>query len=188
MLDSLLAIDSKLFLYLNSLHIDSLDNLMLFVSNSSIPIIVTVLYFLIYGFMKYKKSIVPLLLFLLIAFGLSDSISSKILKPSTKRLRPCHVENLEVYTAMNNCGGDYGFVSSHASNSFAVFLFIFLLFKRFRKINVLLLFYAGLVSYSRIYLGRHYPLDITCGAILGIIITWTIYSFIKKKTNLLKSR
>jgi undecaprenyl-diphosphatase len=188
MLDKILAIDSKLFLYLNSLHSEYLDQIMLFVSNSIIPCIIIIFSFLIFGYKKFRKSVVPLFIFLLISFGLSDSISSKILKPSTQRLRPCHVENLEVYTAQNNCGGDYGFVSSHASNSFAVLFFIFLLFKGSRKRNISLLVYAALVSYSRVYLGRHYPLDITFGATLGIVIPWIIYCFISKKTNLLKSQ
>lgn len=186
MLERLLALDTKLFIYLNSLHNDSLDGTMLFVSNSCIPIILIALYFLIYGYKKFGKRVLSLFTFLILAFGLSDSISSKVLKPSTERLRPCHVQELGAYTAQNNCGGKFGFVSSHASNSFAVLFFIFLVFKRFRKNNILLLLYATLVSYSRIYLGRHYPLDIACGAFLGLMISWIIYVFIDKKTNLLK--
>ncbi len=188
MINDILNLDKQLFLFLNSLHIDFLDQLMLFVSNSFFPILVILFIFFSYGYKFYRKSIFLLFIPLLISFGLSDSISSRILKPSTKRLRPCHEKTLKVYTANNGCGGKYSFVSSHASNSFAILFFMFLLFKRFNRYSYLFLMYAGVVSYSRIYLSRHYPLDIFCGAILGLMITYIVYWLIDKKTNLLKSQ
>ena len=89
------------------------------------------------------------------------------------RLRPCHNPEIQaqVDTLNGYCGGQYGFVSSHAANYFGIATFLSVLF--FRKIRFfipLIMFWAALIAYSRIYLGVHYPADICCGAILGIIL------------------
>jgi len=186
MLESILKLDRELFIFLNSLHSPYLDDVMLFVSNSMVPIIFILTLFLVYGFIKFKNKIFLIFIFLAITFGLSDSISSRIFKPATKRLRPCHEKSIESYRASNGCGGKYSFVSSHASNSFAVLTFIWLIFGKFNKGFLLVFPYAALTAYSRIYLARHYFLDIFFGAILGILIALSIYKLMKAKTNLLK--
>lgn len=89
------------------------------------------------------------------------------------RLRPCHnpdIANL-VHIVDGHCGGQFGFVSSHATNTFALAFFVgSLLKKHISWLLPLLLVWAGIVSYSRIYLGVHYPGDVLCGALLGVII------------------
>ncbi|MGM0667121.1 MAG: phosphatase PAP2 family protein, partial [Bacteroidota bacterium] len=78
-------------------------------------------------------------------------------------------------TVNGRCGGLYGFVSSHAANSFAAaFLSLGLMKKRW--FTILIIFWATLVSYSRIYLGVHYPGDVIGGAILGALIGYAFYS------------
>ena len=73
-----------------------------------------------------------------------------------------------VHTLNGKCGGQYGFVSSHAANTFALAMFVGMLFrKKLKWMLVLMLFWAGFVSYSRIYTGVHYPADIVAGALLG---------------------
>lgn len=180
MIDEVLLMDKNLFILLNGLHTHILDGPMLFLSNSLIPIIIIFISFLFLSFKVYRKNFIIVLLGLIISFALSDIISSRVLKPSTKRLRPCHEINLEVYTAGNGCGGKYSFVSSHASNSFAVMTFIWLLFKSVIPFSWLTFLYAGLVSYSRIYLARHYPLDIFFGALLGLILAYLSYQIVKR--------
>ena len=120
-----------------------------------------------------------MIVFSLIAFGLSDSISSRIFKPGFERLRPCHQQQLEdkVHLAGQNCwGGKFGFVSSHASNTFAIATFFFFVFKF--KWYWLLFVHAGLVSYSRVYLAKHFPGDILFGALLGILIGYLSYKLL----------
>ena len=88
-----------------------------------------------------------------------------------------------VHLVKNKCGGKYGFVSSHATNTFAIASFLSLLFKN-KYFSGFIIFWAAFVSYSRIYLGVHFPFDVLCGAILGTIIG--ILVFIAYKNTLLK--
>ena len=105
------------------------------------------------------------------------------MKPFFHRFRPCHdpaIQNL--VHVVGDCGGQFGFASSHASNSFALVMAIYLLAKLNNwslKLPAFLLFWAIIVSYSRIYVGVHFPTDIVVGAIVGIMITLFTYIFLK---------
>jgi undecaprenyl-diphosphatase len=99
------------------------------------------------------------------------SLSRKVLRD-----RPCHEPALigNVHTVNGVCGGKYGFVSSHAANSFNVAL-LSLMFIRKKWFSAGILLWASVVAYSRIYLGVHYLGDVICGSILGAIIGWGMY-------------
>jgi undecaprenyl-diphosphatase len=76
-----------------------------------------------------------------------------------------------VHIVRNKCGGNYGFISSHASNSFAITSFLWIIFGKNRnQLKIILLIWATIMIYSRIYLGVHYPGDVIAGAIWGMII------------------
>lgn len=108
----------------------------------------------------------------------SDQLSSHICKPLFHRLRPCFNPDLEglVHLPKGLPGGRYGFVSSHAANTFSVATFLTLAFrKRYRWIGWLLYGWAFIASYSRIYVGVHYPGDILVGAVLGGVIGWACW-------------
>lgn len=182
MLDFIINIDQKLFLILNHLNSDFLDHIMLFASDSYIPGILILSFLIFFGYKHFKKHVVIAVFMTLLSFGLSDSISSRIFKPTFERLRPCHEPKIqaEVYTAGKKCwGGKFGFVSSHAANYFSIATFIFLIFSTYTKKTFVLFIWSALVSYSRIYLGKHYPLDIFCGGILGILCGFIIYKLFK---------
>lgn len=182
MIDFFNAIDTKLFLYLNGLHHPWLDPVMVFLSKSYVPTVLIAFIFFTYGFRKFGKKIFLVFFFLLLSVGLSDSISSRIMKPGFERLRPCKQKELkpQVYTAGQKCwGGKYGFVSSHAANTFSAALFLFLIFGKFHKSFSLFFVFAGLVSYSRIYLAKHFPLDLFFGALLGMLCAWTCYKLLQ---------
>jgi|GWRWMinimDraft_6_1066014.scaffolds.fasta_scaffold07308_4 undecaprenyl-diphosphatase len=169
-------IDHSLFLRLNSYHNPSLDWIMIGISNSKtwIPFYLFLVY-LIFKSHTRNKAIFYVLL-TLISVGISDYIASGIFKPFFERFRPCHTDSLKgIMILVGECGGKFGFVSSHASTSFALAFSIFFIFKKKFGLYIFMIFWAILVGYSRIYLGVHFPIDIIFGAILGIIITFIVF-------------
>ncbi|MFO7755913.1 MAG: phosphatase PAP2 family protein, partial [Bacteroidales bacterium] len=132
---------------------------------------------------KYKRSLLLIIPIIILTVTASDQLSVHAFKEVFQRLRPCHEPELSglVHTVNNKCGGLYGFVSSHAANSFAVaVLSLGLLRKKWFTAGIL--FWAALVSYSRVYLGVHYPGDIIGGALLGTLIAYAfllLYGFLE---------
>lgn len=183
----LLAADEKLFLLLNGMHNSFFDFVMYWASSRWlwIPFYAWVLYRIYKLFEKKTIAIVILTALLITA---SDQLSSSVIKDAAKRPRPCHEASLtaKVHLVNNHCGGPYGFVSSHAANSFALLSFLILLTRSRDKLLIrLLIVWALLVSYSRIYLGVHYPGDVWAGAILGTflgIVFSLIYFKLEKRT------
>ena len=169
----ILEIDTRWLLYLNSFHNDLWDTIMQMVTlmETWIPFYIIIIFFFI---KNYKSKSVSILIFMALTILLSDQLSV-LIKESVGRLRP--VYNPEIGHLVHNVfpkGGNFGFVSSHAANSFGVFMFTSLIFKN-RNYSLLLLFWAILFSYSRIYSAVHYPFDIICGAGLGLLIGFTMF-------------
>jgi undecaprenyl-diphosphatase len=140
---------------------------------------------MIYYFRKQSWLIILLIALLITS---SDQLSG-LIKNTVKRLRPCHnpeISNL-VHT-LNHCGGNFGFVSSHAANSFALATFVTLLLSvKYEYLAWVMFGWAAVVSYSRIYLGVHYPADVAGGAILGVMLGWLFfraYSWYGNKTTI----
>lgn len=188
--DLLVSFDTWLFLLLNSLHLEALDPIMVIISGKFtwIPLYVILLLLVI---KKHQiKSVLIVVPFIVLLITSSDQISVHLFKNLFERLRPCHNPDLDDFIhLLGNCGGKYGFLSSHASNTFALATFLILLMKQ-RAYLYALIFWAGLVSYSRIYLGVHYPADILAGACLGILIGmlfWNLFIKTNGKLHLLKS-
>lgn len=159
--------DESVFKLINEAHSYALDSMMIFISNKYVWIpLYAVLIWKIYQ--ANQKVIKAALVYIALAILWADQISSSILKPLVKRLRPSHVEAFQSWIhTPNGAGGLYGFCSSHAANSFAIAVCFYLLTKN-KAISILLLLWAGLVSYSRVYLGVHYPLDVITGAFVGL--------------------
>jgi undecaprenyl-diphosphatase len=181
MIEYLNTIDTKLFLFLNGQHNAFFDPIMFWLSN--IPIWVP-MYLLIIFLMirRYKMRGFLMLLLIGIAIALCDQTSSHLLKNLIQRLRPSHEPALAglIHLSKAGPGGLYGFVSSHAANCFGLATFIYFTFdNRFKPLKYLLIVWAVLVSYSRIYNGVHYPGDVIGGAIIGITIGWAIAALYK---------
>lgn len=182
-------LDQQLFLTLNSANSPFLDKIMYFLSMIPVwaPLYLAILLWLGY---TYKRKFLILVLFIAVAITLSDQISV-IFKNSVERLRPCHEPSLEgmVHLVKGACGGMYGFVSSHAANSFNAAILSLLLIRK-TWYSVFIIVWASVVSYSRIYLGVHYPGDVICGMILGITIGLMIFKLyeLTDKYYLQKSR
>lgn len=170
MITTLQGWDRSLFLWLNSFHHLSLDRLMLSLSGQWIwaPFILVFSWkaFRIFG--KQRAKI--FFLFMLLALMASDVTASYLLKNIFNRMRPCRLEGMKslIYFFGQKCGGKFGFVSSHAANSVAI-VFYSLTTLKLKHYWHLLWLVPLIVSYSRIYLGVHYPGDILGGAIVGLI-------------------
>ena len=178
--------DQQLFLFINSANSPFFDQVMNTISGKLIwvPLYLAILVFL--G-VKYKRKFLIILIFIILAATLSDQ-SSVIVKNIFHRLRPCHEPSLLaiVHLVKGECGGIYGFVSSHATNSFDVAL-LSLSFIKKRWYSISIILWAGIISYSRVYLGVHYPGDVIFGALLGSFIGWGIYNlYVLTDNNILK--
>jgi undecaprenyl-diphosphatase len=116
------------------------------------------------------------ILFLIILITLTDQSSVHLFKNLVQRLRPCHEPDLQglVHLVRNKCGGQYGFISSHAANAFGVATFTALWMGK-RWITIVMIVWALLICYSRIYLGVHYPLDVIAGGLWGAGCAWLVF-------------
>jgi undecaprenyl-diphosphatase len=168
--------DEQLFLFINRHHNEFWDFVMYWASEKFVwvPLYALLLYFLVKHF---KKNSILILLLIIVLVFLTDQ-TSVLIKNSAERLRPCHEPGFEglVRLVKDKCGGAFGFVSSHAANHFGLAIFLsFIFFKRIQYIAIWLILWASFISYSRIYLGVHYPGDVLAGAALGSLLGWVVF-------------
>jgi len=175
-MDFLLDLDQSLFIFLNSLGSVNFDSFWLFISESSVIeaiYLALVIEFLWFFKIKDLKSILIFLLSLILMIVFTDQ-SSNFFKEFFERLRPCHnPELIEIIRIVKNgCGGLYGFFSAHAANTFAFATFMYFLTpneQKYKRTSFFLFIWAAIISYSRIYIGVHFPLDILLGAVYGFL-------------------
>jgi undecaprenyl-diphosphatase len=182
-MENLIDIDLKLFTLLNGWHSDFFDPIMIFLSKVWVwvPLYLGVL---VYLFFTKKWKIALLAVVVIVLAYLASEHISVFIKESVARLRPCEEPLLVNSVRMLEPHGSlYGFVSGHACNTFC-FAALSSLIIRKRIYSILIFIWAALVSYSRIYVGKHYPADIIGGALLGLLIAYLfrlIYKIILRK-------
>ena len=130
-------------------------------------------FLILFTTINYKTKGWYWVLFFILNAMLSDFVSSTLIKENFIRLRPCHDPSLadKVRFLVSYCPVSSSFTSSHAANHFAATMFIFTTFKKpVSPYWSLLFLWAFFISYAQVYVGVHFPLDIFCGAILGLIL------------------
>lgn len=195
-MDYLIHIDQQWLLAINGWHSEWADMLMWYISKSTtwLP-----LYALLVGLIVYRfgilspslcregrrgSSLLRVLIILAgfaVAVGVSDFVSSGIIKPWVCRLRPTHEPELAglIHLVNGYTGGLYGFVSSHAANTMACALLFALLYRN-KYATVGLMLWVALNCYSRMYLGVHYPADIIGGLAIGALMATLTYGMVRR--------
>ncbi|HPR31696.1 MAG TPA: phosphatase PAP2 family protein [Prolixibacteraceae bacterium] len=166
-------IDTRLFLFLNGANSPFFDTFFTLFTSKEIwvPFYLVVLLLI---FRKYRTEGLWIFLFIVLAIVLNDQLSG-IIKDIVQRIRPSHEATLAGKINLPaGAGGLYSFVSSHASNSFCLAVFLSLLIRQ-KSTGIFLFAWATLTAYSRVYVGVHYPFDILAGALLGGLIGWGLY-------------
>lgn len=179
MLEDILQKDRELLVFLNNLGSEQWDAFWLFITNQFnwIPLFLFVFFLIIKKFGWRKGGVIILTMAILVAF--SDQFTN-LIKDTTQRLRPLNDSRISDQLRTLIHPRSYSFISGHATTStFFVTYTILLMRQRYRYIWLLVLF-PILFSYSRIYLGVHYPIDIICGIITGILLGRLYYYIVKK--------
>ena len=130
------------------------------------------LYVFLLGFIGFNfgKKAYWFVMFIFLTASSSDLISSRVIKKTIKRLRPCNTEYVQTIERVP-CGSGYSFTSNHAANHFAVATFLVMtLGQQIKQIRPWLWAWAGSIAFAQIYVGVHFPLDVLCGAMLGFIL------------------
>lgn len=190
MIDWLIGLDHRITLGLNALHTPAMDSVMLFLSARMVWIPLYVLLAVLLFIPKWygRKSAafrygsrIPLwltgltgVLAVLICFGLTEQVTN-LIKDWVERPRPGNDPLLEGLLHLpEGAGGGFGFFSAHASNTFGLAVITALIFRRgWYSAGIVL--WASLVSFSRIYLAKHFTTDVLCGALAGILIAMAVY-------------
>ena len=173
MIEQLIHIDQSIFHFINEVISNAVFDLILPVIRNKytwIPLYIALIVFL---YFKYKVKGLWIISFLLLSVGIADPVSAKLIKPGFERPRPCHKNSpitprqLEAWP----CGRGYSFVSSHASNHYAIATTLgLILFSLSPWILYGGWLWAGLICLGQVYIGVHYPFDVLAGALLGICI------------------
>ena len=182
MIEFLNHIDRTFFLFLNGFHNPFFDQVM-FIATKSLMWLPLYLFFLFFVIRKYKWNTLVILVFAALMILASDQLS-ELVKNTVQRLRPSNQPGLMVHIVEAYKGGTYGFYSAHATNTCSVVIFmIILLGREYAYVYIPAILWSLFISYTRIYLGVHYPGDIFAGWIAGSLIG---YLFAKAALKLMR--
>jgi undecaprenyl-diphosphatase len=140
-----------------------------------LPLYVALIYLV---FKKFKIEGWMILIGAALTVTLCDQITG-FMKIYFQRLRPSQEPSLQglIHLVNGYKGGLYGFASGHAANTFGISVFIWLTLKEHYRWIVFIFAWAVLMTYTRIYLGVHYPGDIITGALIGMLCGWVGFRF-----------
>lgn len=178
MLERIIHIDKQLFFEVNECMRNDLFDLLMPLFRDKffwIPLYILIVFLIV---RQYKLKALYVVGFALLALLLADQISASVIKPLVGRLRPCN--DASISSLVNNsvgCGSGFSFVSSHATNHFALAMFFISIFIRPSNSYYVImpfLFWATLISFAQVYVGVHFPLDVICGGLLGMALGYGV--------------
>ncbi len=180
--DYLLQLDRQIFYFINrDLGNAFFDILMLLLRNKLvwIPLYVFIFVFCLW---RYKKQGLIIIVLLALTAGLADFGSATIIKSTFKRVRPCNDPAMAATIVSRvPCGTGFSFPSSHASDHFAIAMFLGMVFlRRYRWVLPVGLVWAASISFAQVYVGVHYPVDVITGAIFGVLVGILFYWIFRK--------
>lgn len=182
MLEHLVTLDRHLFYFINhDLANPFFDWLMPLLRNARfwIPLYVLIIAFCLW---RYKKTGAVIILLLALSAGFADFTSVHLMKNAVQRLRPCHDPVVSQTVVLRvPCGSGYSFPSTHATDHFAMAAFLaFVFFRKWRWIWLVTFLWAGAICFAQVYVGVHFPVDVTVGALYGILTGYLFASIFKK--------
>jgi undecaprenyl-diphosphatase len=180
MIEHLIHFDKQLFLYLNNLGSETFDGFWLFITHklSAIPLY-AVLLFLVYKKLGIRMAL-AIVVFVVVLITCVDQLAT-LSKNGFERWRPCYDEEIRdlVRLVKSSCGGKYSYFSAHAANTMALAIFIGTLLRPcFKYLQAILVLWALVVAYSRVYIGVHFPLDILTGILVGFLLGKLFYALL----------
>ena len=180
-MEEIIQFDKQLLLMLNGSESTFLDGVALTLTKAAtwIPLYVSLLFIVIKNNINWR-TIVLILASAGLCVLLAGTVDDEIVKPLVARWRPTHDPQIgSLVDVVNDYrGGIYGFFSAHASNTFSIALF-FSLLVRYRWLTVGLVTYSLTNCWTRMYLGVHYPGDITVGLLWGTIVALGVYTLFR---------
>lgn len=187
MMEVLQNIDRSLFLFLNGFHSSFFDPVMYYGSKG----ILWTPFYLILVFLvarKYRWQALLIMFTAAVMITASDQLAN-VSKELFSRLRPSYEPGLPVHLVYAYKGGMYGFYSAHASTTFAIAVYLIMLMERYHRFCFIpVILWACFMSYTRIYLGVHYPGDILAGVVIGSLMGYLASKFYFVSADYLKKR
>jgi membrane-associated phospholipid phosphatase len=168
-MNEILLLDRTLFRFINSTIQNDLFDLTLPFVRNSIFWVPLYLFLLLFALMNFRKNSWWWVLFAVATAGLTDFVSSDLIKENIFRLRPCHDPEF-ARLLVGYCPMSSGFTSSHATNHFGLAAFFYVTLREIPLFWRKMFFaWAGIIVFAQVYVGVHYPLDVICGGLVGIV-------------------
>lgn len=179
MLEKIIDLDKKIFIYLNALGSESYDGLWLLITKQ---VYWTPLFLLIFYLLQQKlgwKNFLYSILFTAVLILICDQ-TANLFKETFQRLRPCNDLEIKDLIRIVKSSNTKSFFSGHATNSMATTVFACMILKKYYKYSFLLFLFPLIFAYSRIYLGLHFPTDILTGYAFGAAFGFVFYKMYQK--------